>query len=72
MYNYYENIRKLIKILTIIKIYKQKVYQMLVTMVEDIATVIDNSSEQNKIDERLANTINKSKTICIPLNSDFF
>ena len=72
MYNYYENIRKLIKILTIIKIYKQKVYQMLVTMVEDIATVIDNSSEQNKIDERLANTINKSKTISIPLNSDFF
>ena len=34
---------------------------MLVTMVEDIATVIDNSSEKNKIDERLANTINKSK-----------
>lgn len=45
---------------------------MLVTMVGDIATVIDNSSEKNKIDERLANTINKSKTISIPLNSDFF
>jgi hypothetical protein len=70
MYFFYDKTVKRLKI-NLFLLLNIKVYQMLATMVDEIATVIDNSAGKNEKDEKLANTINRSKTISIPLNSDF-